>query len=68
MQKEILNWQEELARGSLVSVRKWLTTHVYCYGNLYDPVDFIKKATGTELTVKPYLKYLQEKYGKLYGF
>jgi carboxypeptidase Taq len=68
MQKEIPNWQEELARGSLENVRKWLRTHVYCYGNLYDPVDFIKKATGTGLTVKPYLKYLHEKYGKLYGF
>jgi len=68
MQKEMPNWRAELAKGSLESVRKWLRTHIYCYGNLYDPVDFIKKATGTELTVKPYLEYLQEKYGKLYRF
>ena len=68
MQKEMPNWRAELAGGSLESVRKWLRDNIYCYGNLYDPVEFIKKATGTELTVKPYLNYLQEKFGKLYGF
>ena len=68
MQKEMPNWQTELAKGSLESVRNWLRTHVYCHGNLYDPVEFIKKSTGTKLTVKPYINYLQQKYAKLYEF
>ena len=62
------NWRTQVSEGKLEPVRNWLFNNVYCYGNLYDPADFIKKATGTELTVKPYLKYLQEKYSRLYGF
>lgn len=34
---------------------------------LYDPADLMKKITGMELGVKPYLGYLEEKYSKLYG-
>jgi Zn-dependent M32 family carboxypeptidase len=28
----------------------------------------VKKATGTNLTVEPYLRYLKEKYSELYAF
>ena len=61
-------WRSELAKGSLDPVRQWLATNVYSRGNLYDPADLVKKATGTPLTVKPYLSYLQEKCKSLYGF
>ena len=62
IQKENPSWRSELAKGNLSTIRKWLTNNIYSRGNLYDPADLIKKATGTELTVKPYLSYLEEKY------
>jgi carboxypeptidase Taq len=68
IQKEDPEWQTELSKGNLENIRKWLVSNIYNRGNLYDPADLIKKATGTELTVKPYLKYLQNKYSKIYGF
>jgi carboxypeptidase Taq len=68
IQKENPSWREELAKGNLTTIRKWTAANIYSCGDLYDPADLIKKATGTELTVKPYLSYLQEKYGQLYGF
>jgi carboxypeptidase Taq len=60
-------YQKELSEGNLVTLRTWLANNVYCYGNLYDPAVLIKKTTGTILSVKPYLAYLEEKYGALYG-
>jgi carboxypeptidase Taq len=68
LQKQNPTWRIELAQGSLDSVRKWLVNNIYNQGNLYDPVDLVKKATGTNLTVKPFLRYLTEKYSGLYGF
>ena len=62
------NWRDELKQGSLESIRKWLRNNIYNKGNLYNPADLIKKVTGTELTVQPYLQYLQEKYSTLYAF
>jgi carboxypeptidase Taq len=68
IQKENAKWQQELALGNLNSIRKWLSDNIYGYGNLYDPEELIKKVTKTSLKVEPFLVYLQEKYGQLYGF
>ncbi len=67
LHKESRNWKDELSKDNLVPVRNWLKANIYNRGNLYDPVELIKKATGSELTVKPYLNYLEEKYRRLYG-
>ena len=66
--KENPNWRVELSQGNLTPVRKWLTNNIYNQGDLYDPTELIKKATASQLNVKTYLNYLQEKYSKLYGF
>jgi carboxypeptidase Taq len=68
MQQQNPNWRNDLAQGNLSPIRKWLTNNIYNYGDLYDPTDLIKKATGSELKVKTYLRYLEEKYSILYGF
>ena len=68
IQQENGAWRSELAQGNLTAVRKWLASNIYNLGNLHDPADLIKKATGTALTVKPYLTYLQDKFSRLYAF
>jgi carboxypeptidase Taq len=62
------DWRGLLAKGDLSAVRQWLAGNIYCPGNLYDPADLIKRATGQALTVKPYIRYLEQKYSELYGF
>lgn len=68
MEKEQTNWREQISHGNFRPIKSWLVNNVYRYGNLHDPADLIKKITGIELDVKPYIKYLEEKYSKLYGF
>jgi len=68
LQKENATWRNELAQSNLTIVRKWLVRNIYNQGNLYDPVDLVKKATGTKLTVRPFLEYLTMKYSELYSF
>ncbi len=68
MSKEMPKWRNQIAQGNFKDVRSWLVKNVHAYGNLYDPADLIKKITGKELTVKPYLSYLNEKYARLYEF
>ena len=66
--KDLPGWRKELALGKLNQVNEWLKKNIHSYGDLYDPEELIKKATGRNLDSKPYLKYLNEKYGNLYGF
>ena len=66
--KNLPNWRKELEEGKLQHVNDWLKTNIHCQGNLFDPEELMNKATGRTLEAQPYLKYLNEKYGKLYGF
>ena len=68
MQKSLPDWRTQLAKGNFTQIRNWYVKNVHSHGNLYDAPDLIKRIAGTELDVKPYLNYLNEKYSKLYGF
>lgn len=68
MEKDLPNWRKHLTKGNFKDVKQWLVRNIHSRGNLYDPADLIKKITGNELNVKPYLNYLKSKYSKLYGF
>ena len=68
IKQEIPNMRTQLAEGNLLSVTKWLAENVHAQSNLHDPAELIKKITGNQLDAKPYLAYLREKYGTLYGF
>jgi carboxypeptidase Taq len=66
--KNLPEWQEQLAAGKLEPVNVWLKTNIHSEGDLYDPEELIKRATGTKLDSQPYLHYLTKKYSNLYGF
>ena len=65
---DIPNMRTQIAEGNVKNITKWLAENVHAQGNLYDPVDLIKKITRSQLDAKPYIAYLREKYGTLYGF
>jgi carboxypeptidase Taq len=66
--RDIQDWRSQLTQGNLKDIKGWLVKNVHSYGNLYDPADLIKRITGNKLDAEPYLGYLTEKYGELYGF
>ena len=66
--KDLPDWRIQLKLGKLSRVNDWLKTNIHRQGDVYDPEVLIKKATGTSIDSKPYLQYLSEKYGSLYGF
>jgi carboxypeptidase Taq len=66
--KDLPGWQKQLAQGNLEPVNGWLKTNIHSEGDLYDPEELIKRATGANLDSQPYLQYLNKKYGCLYGF
>jgi carboxypeptidase Taq len=68
MEKDLPDWKTQISNGNFQNIKQWLAKNVHNYGELYDPTDFIKKITEEELSVKPYLNYLNKKYSKLYGF
>jgi len=68
LERAMPNWRDQIAKGNFHDVKKWLSENVHHYGNLYDPSVLIKKITGGEINVKPYLEYLNKKYSWIYCY
>jgi carboxypeptidase Taq len=67
MKKEAPGWQKSVKAGDVAPAKQWMAEHVYAKGNLYNPEDLVKHATGKKLTVKPFLDYVNAKVKKIYG-
>ncbi len=68
MERELPNWRDKITEGNFQTLKKWLVENVHQQGDLYDPPVLIKRITGEELNVNPFLKYLNKKYSWVYGF
>jgi carboxypeptidase Taq len=55
------------AAGEFGPLLGWLRENVHQYGRKYTPDQLVKRATGKRLSARPYVKYLQKKYKKIYG-
>jgi carboxypeptidase Taq len=58
---------DEIGRGEFGSLLGWLREHIHRHGRKFFAKDLIKRATGADLSPEPYLAYLQQKFGEIYG-
>ncbi len=58
---------DDIRRGEFSSLLEWLRTNVHQYGRKYEPQELVMKATGTAVDPEPYLRYLEGKFGGIYG-
>ena len=61
---EIMN---EIAEGNLKNLHYWLKENIHKNGSLYTPAEIIERVTGEELNSKYFIKYLKDKYYKIYN-
>lgn len=57
---------DQIKRGEFSKLHGWLRQNIYQHGRAQEGPELIKAATGSEITIKPYMKYLQDKYGEIY--
>lgn len=58
---------DQLTQGRFDTLFNWLAGNLYTYGRKYLPKALALKVNGAPLDPKPYLTYLQAKYGDIYG-
>jgi carboxypeptidase Taq len=58
--------KEQLTRGRFSAVKSWLNEHVHAHGAKFTTQELAKRVTGRELTLEPYLEYIESKYKELY--
>lgn len=58
--------EEEFARGDFLWLLGWLREQVHAQGRRFDALELARRVTGTELSPRALVRYLRERYGKLY--
>jgi carboxypeptidase Taq len=53
--------EAEIAAGRFAPLREWLREHVHRHGRKFDSRELLRRTTGEELRVEPWLDYLQRK-------
>lgn len=57
---------DDIARGEFAALHGWLRENIYRHGAKFTPEELLRRATGSAMTMQPYLDYLRGKYGQLY--
>jgi carboxypeptidase Taq len=50
-----------IERGDFAPLREWLRMHVHSHGRKFPPRELLRRVTGDELRVEPFLRYLRAK-------
>jgi carboxypeptidase Taq len=45
----------------------WLRENIHQDGSKYEPIELLKRVTGSGLDAQPYVRYLEKKFGEVYG-
>jgi carboxypeptidase Taq len=60
--------QDQIGRGEFGELREWLRDQLYRHGRKFKPKELIERITGAPgMDPAPYLRYLKEKVGDVYG-
>jgi carboxypeptidase Taq len=57
---------EEMRQGKFSTLHGWLRENIYRHGSKFTAPEIIERASGSPLTIEPYINYLKTKYGSLY--
>ncbi|MEK7122280.1 MAG: carboxypeptidase M32, partial [Patescibacteria group bacterium] len=63
--RDILNLEDEIARGSFDHLREWLRTRVHVHGRKYAQDALIMNATGEKPAARHFIEYITKKYADL---
>ena len=58
LEAELGSRDEELRRGEVESIQRWLAEHVHRYGRRVDTMPLVQRATGRALEIEPFLRYV----------
>jgi carboxypeptidase Taq len=58
---------DQLRQGDFSSLLSWLRVKIHQYGRKYEPQELVQRVTGRKIDPDPYIRYLKNKYGEIYG-
>jgi carboxypeptidase Taq len=66
-QADLPDLESQLERGQLAPLRGWMADHVHQHGRKFTLDELTDRVLGAPLSPAPYLAYLRQRYGEIYG-
>lgn len=57
----------EVGQGKFATLRAWLEQSLHRHGRKYTGPELVRIATGQPMSIEPYMRYLEGKFGGIYG-
>lgn len=67
MEEDIPDLEDQISQGMFSNLLAWLREKIHRHGKKYQPQELVQRATGSGIDPEPYLKYLKDKFGDIYG-
>jgi carboxypeptidase Taq len=58
MERELGPREEDLRRGEVAPIQRWLAERVHRHGRRLDTIPLLEQATGNSLQIEPFLRYV----------
>lgn len=64
---EIPDLPQQIRSGEFSALLAWLRSNVHRHGAKFEPQELVQRVTGSKIDPAPYMRYLQGKFGAIYG-
>ena len=68
IRKDLPNFAELVEKGEFAPIISWLTENIWQYGRSVTTMDLLNKFSDRGLDAQPLLDYLDDKFGRIYGW
>ena len=65
--KTLMPFEQYLKEGNLAPIREYLKEHIHRFGATKNTNEFLMDMMGEELNADYYVRYLKEKYTRIYN-
>jgi len=59
--------EAQIEAGEFAPLLSWLREHIHRHGRKFTPAELVERVTGRPLDAAPFVRYVKNKYGELYG-
>lgn len=56
----------QIGKGGFEDLLCWLRTNIHTHGRKFMPQELVERVTGSPIDPAPYMRYLEQKFGKIY--
>ena len=61
LRQEVPDVDDAIRAGDFAPIREWLGARIHRHGRLFEPRELLRRATGQDLRVEPFVRTLREK-------